>query len=116
MARGLDVPGDYKRWMNHADMPRQGDLDGCGNLSRRALNEFVDWFLAVAIDQINFMSKLFDLDNLGERYEAYVRAHPKLKPQAALVLRDILKRGNLARGEVGRVTGLLVHASSTEFK
>ena len=40
LARGLDSRGDYKRMMDHADMPRQGDLDGRGNLSRRAL---ADW-------------------------------------------------------------------------
>jgi Fic family protein len=37
LARGLESRGDYKRMMDHADMPRQGDLDGRGNLSRRAL-------------------------------------------------------------------------------
>jgi hypothetical protein len=34
--------------MDHADMPRQGDPDGRGNLSRRALAEFTAWFLRVA--------------------------------------------------------------------
>jgi Fic family protein len=31
LARGLTSRGDYKRMMDHADMPRQGDLDGRGN-------------------------------------------------------------------------------------
>jgi Fic family protein len=106
LARGLEGPGDYKRWMDHADMPRQGDLDGRGNLSLRALTEFVEWFLAVMLDQIRFMTKLFDLENLGARYDAFVASQLMLKPAAAIVLRDILKRGKLARGEVARVTGL----------
>ena len=36
LARGLESRGEYKRMMDHADSPRQGDLDGRGNLSRRA--------------------------------------------------------------------------------
>src|SRR5690606_23927766 len=47
LARGLDRPTDYKRMMNHADMPRQDDLDGQGSLSLRALTEFNLWFLRV---------------------------------------------------------------------
>src|SRR5580692_10923796 len=54
LARGLESRGEYKRMMDHADMPRQGDLDGRGNLSQRALGEFVFWFLRVALDQVQF--------------------------------------------------------------
>ena len=48
LARGLESRSEYKRMMDHADMPRQGDPDGRGNLSRRALAEFTAWFLRVA--------------------------------------------------------------------
>src|SRR5262249_40090868 len=44
LARGLGDTGEYKRMMDFADEPRQGDLDGRGNLSRAALVEFVTWF------------------------------------------------------------------------
>jgi hypothetical protein len=37
LARGLEIRGEYKRMMDHAAMPRQGDLAGRGNLSRSAL-------------------------------------------------------------------------------
>lgn len=53
--------------MDHADMPRQGDVDGRGNLSRRALVDFTTWFLSDCLDQVRFMSGLFDLENLGLR-------------------------------------------------
>ena len=56
--------------MDHADTPRQGDLDGRGNLSQRALNEFVLWFLKVCQDQLTFMSDLFELDTLARRLRA----------------------------------------------
>ena len=64
LARGLDSRTEYKQMMDLADTPRQGDVDGRGNLSERALIEFVTWFLRVALDQVTFMSELFDLDNL----------------------------------------------------
>ena len=105
LARGLDSRGDYKRMMDHADMPRQGDLDGRGNLSRRALADFSAWFLKVCLDQITFMTGLFALDTLVERLKIYV-ARRQLKPGAFALLEQILQRGELARGEAGRVTGL----------
>jgi hypothetical protein len=36
LARGLNAPSEYNQMMDLADMPRQGDLDGRGNLSLRA--------------------------------------------------------------------------------
>src|SRR5277367_5888257 len=71
LARGIDSRGDYKRMMDYADTPRQGDLDGRGNLSLKALNEFTVWFLRVCLDQVTFMSGLFALDTLVERLRHY---------------------------------------------
>ena len=36
LARGLNSRQEYKQMMDHADMVRQGDLDGRGNLSQGA--------------------------------------------------------------------------------
>jgi len=105
LARGLDSRGDYKRMMDHADMPRQGDLDGRGNLSRRALAEFTVWFLKVCLDQVTFMSGLFALDTLVDRMKLYVDRRA-LKPGAFAILEQVLQRGELPRGEAGRVSSL----------
>ena len=72
LARGLHSRGDYKRMMDHADTPRQGDLDGRGNFSRRALTDFTAWFLKVCLDQITFMDSLLELDTLVDRPKMYV--------------------------------------------
>ena len=106
LARGLESRGDYKRMMDHADMPRQGDLDGRGNLSQRALTEFIHWFLRVCLDQVSFMSSLFDLDTLARRLRSYVERSDTLRPQAARLLEEALIRGTLERGDVPRITGL----------
>jgi Fic family protein len=105
LARGLTSRGDYKRMMDHADMPRQGDLDGRGNLSRRALDEFIVWFLKVCLDQVTFMTGLFALDTLVERLRHYV-ARRDMKPGALALLEQALQRGELPRGDADRVTGL----------
>jgi Fic family protein len=106
LARGLESRGDYKRMMDHADMPRQGDLDGRGNLSQRALIEFTLWFLRVCLDQVTFMSSLFELDALARRLRTYVERSEKLKPEAGRLLEEALFRGEFERGEVSRITGL----------
>ena len=106
LARGLESRADYKQMMDRADSPREGDLDGRGNLSQKALQEFVLWFLRVCLDQITFMSGLFELDRLAERLKAYVLRSQDLKPEAVALLQEALIRGQFERGEVGRITGL----------
>jgi Fic family protein len=105
LARGLERPTDYKRMMDHADTPRQGDLDGRGNLSLRALTEFVVWFLRVCFDQADFMSSLFDLSTLSERLRAYARQADMPAP-AGRLLEQALMRGEIARGDVADILGL----------
>lgn len=106
LARGLESRGEYKQMMDHADRPRQGDLDGRGNLSQRALVDFTRWFLHVCIDQVTFMAGLFDIDTLARRLRLFVERHDRLKPQAARLLEEALIRGEVERGEAPRITGL----------
>ena len=106
LARGLENRSEYKSMMDHADMPRQGDLDGRGNLSQRALNEFVLWFLKVCQDQLTFMSDLFELETLIRRLRAFVDRSETLKPETARLLEEALIRGEFERGEASRITGL----------
>jgi Fic family protein len=105
LARGLESRGDYKRMMDHADMPRQGDLDGRGNLSLRALGDFTAWFLKVCLDQVIFMGGLFALDTLADRLRLYVERR-RLKPEAFDLLEQALQRGELPRGDASRITAL----------
>ena len=92
--------------MDYADTPRQGDLDGRGNLSQRALIEFTLWFLRVCLDQITFMAGLFELETLMRRLRAYVDRSDRVRPEAKRLLEEALIRGEFERGEVPRITGL----------
>jgi Fic family protein len=105
LARGLGDAGEYKRRLDDADSPRRGDLDGRGNLSLEALIEFVTWFCRVALDQVTFMAELFDLDSLEARLGHYVEQTLRLDEGAAALPLEVLRRGELARGEAPRVIG-----------
>jgi len=105
LARGLESRGEYKRMMDHADMPRQGDLDGRGNLSRKSLAEFTAWFLRVCLDQVTFMTGLFALDTLVDRLRLYVDRRT-WRPEAWLLLERVLQQGEVPRGDAARIAGL----------
>lgn len=106
LARGLNDRGEYKRMMDLADSPRQNDLDGRGNLSLKALEEFVTWFCQVALDQLAFMSQVFDLDSLAARLDIYVTRDLGLSPHATQLVHALLQRGEMPRGDAGPVTSL----------
>lgn len=105
LARGLTSRQEYKQMMDYADMPRQGDLDGRGNLSQKALMAFITWFLEVCLDQVTFMGNLFEFDHLAGRLKLYVERQ-SLKPQAFHILERVLLQGEMPRGEAERITGL----------
>lgn len=98
LARGLESRDEYRMMMDNADSPRRGDLDGRGNLSAAALEEFCTWFLSVALDQIRFSSFMFDLDRLESRYRSLVRdvVDDKHAPELAAA---VLRHGSMDRGD-----------------
>jgi Fic family protein len=106
LARGLESRTEYKSMMDATDAPRRGDLDGRGTLSLAALEAFTEWFLRVALDQLRFMSGLFDLNTLAARLNRMVAGHELLKPESVAVLTETLMRGEIDRGEAPRITGL----------
>ena len=76
LARGLESRGEYKRMMDeykrmmdYADTPRQGDLDGRGNLSQRALHDFGHSLVSARLPGSGPRSRqvCFDLDSLAGR-------------------------------------------------
>ncbi|MGE4339241.1 MAG: Fic family protein [Pigmentiphaga sp.] len=106
LARQVD---EYQRHLQACDAPRQGDLDGRGPLSETALAAFVRFFLSSCIDQVDFMAKLMRPDELERRVaiwtEEQIRAS-LLPPKSDIVLKAILYRGSIERGEIGPLVGL----------
>ena len=105
LARGLADRTDYKRMMDFADTPRESDRDGRGNLSQRALTEFILWFLHVCTDQVKFMSGLFELSQLTRRLRLYAENNAGLGPDVGRLLEEAALRGEFERGDVAKILG-----------
>lgn len=111
--RGLARQRDkYYVMLANADMARQGDLDGRGNLSEKMLREWCEFFIDVADDQVTFMTGMLKLDALRERiatlmvvrsessqFENYTR-------EATLALHHVLVAGPVSRGDFCKMTGM----------
>ncbi len=104
IARGLAQNiKDYKDHLSNCDLTRRNDLDGRGNLSEEALADFIEFFLKVCIDQIDFMEQIMQPDLLRTRILRWVREEiemGKLSPQAFQILEAVLYRGEIPRGEM----------------
>ncbi|MBQ68877.1 hypothetical protein CL689_02325 [Candidatus Saccharibacteria bacterium] len=99
---------NYKGALNNADMPRNGDYDGRGNLSTRQLAEFVDFSFDCALDQIGFMRKTLDMDGIKDRVVLALsllvgaeRAAPMAK-----IFTMCMQNGQMGRGDLLLTTGL----------
>ncbi|MFZ2315620.1 MAG: Fic family protein [Gammaproteobacteria bacterium] len=107
IARGLARNADrYKQHLADCDLTRRNDLDGRGNLSQEALEAFTKFFLEICIDQVIFMEKLMQPDQLRTRIILWAKEEIELKklpPQTLLILEKILYRGEISRGELPEI-------------
>ena len=106
MARNVDR---YKELLANCDRTRRNDLDGRGNLSEEALVEFTRFFLKICIDQVDFMEKLVQPNELRPRIQLWVQEQVRFKrinQKAGLLLDAILYRGEVPRGDVAQILGL----------
>lgn len=111
MNRGLARNRDqYYANLSAADHPRQGDLDGRGNLSERMLHQWCQWFIEVARDQLNFMEKMLDFSKVKANIDAlitYRSSHDKkIRREAILPLYHLYLAGPTPRGEFLQMTGM----------
>ncbi|MFU8862008.1 MAG: Fic family protein [Cyclonatronaceae bacterium] len=115
ISRGLARRSDeYRQYLAGADAGRKGDFDGRGNLTEEGLNRFCTFYFEVAIDQISFMRELLELEKLRERILGYANLRSEhlipdedpLRHEARYVLAEVMMRGQIARGEVMRISGL----------
>jgi Fic family protein len=120
VSRGLARSREsYRAHLAAADAPREGDLDGRGNLSDRTMTKFCQFFLEVCLDQATFMNRVLALTEFLDRLEKYVHLREArmvpaptktqvnaLRVEVAPVLREVAIRGEIARGEVFRLIGM----------
>ena len=109
VARGLARSvNEYKSLLMAADSPRRSDLDGRGNLSQAALDNFCRYFLRVSVDQVEYMGSILRPAELLRRMEIYVEEETRAGrlPQGSYaLLREALIAGEVERGQAPALTG-----------
>lgn len=99
LARNVDA---YKGHLAACDLPRRNDLDGRGHLSEETLTQFTTFFLTTCIDQVAFMERLMQPDQLRTRILLWAEEEirmGKLPPKSGAILEAVLYRGEIPRKE-----------------
>lgn len=87
---------EYYAALAAADGPRRNDFDGRGALSLAALEEWCDFVVRVALDQIAYMRSLLMPATLTERLHAYA-AFRGFREGGAELLATLVSRGAMSR-------------------
>jgi Fic family protein len=120
ISRGLAFKNEeYYSALHNADHERWGDYDGRGHLSNKFLAEFCEFFLKAAIDQVEYMSSLLEIDSALDRISNYIdlmASRKKLKPEAEYILTEAFLKGKVGRGEALRLTGKKESTARTIMK
>lgn len=113
----------YKSLLSAADEIRVSDYDGRGNLTNKGLYRLVDFMLDVAVDQINYMKSVLVIKELSQRIENYVEFSRKkmyridpLPKHTDRLLKELLIKGTIKRGEVEKIIGTKQTVASTLVK
>lgn len=108
ISRGLARNNElYKSKLANADSKRRGDYDGRGNLSNNALVEFCKFFLEIAIDQVEYMSRILETDSMVRRLEGLAELlviKKNVKKESKYILVDLFVKGSISKSDVMRIT------------
>lgn len=105
LARNVDA---YKMHLAACDQTRRNDLDGRGHLSEENLAEFTRFFLTTCIDQVIFMERLMQPDQLRARILLWAEEEIRLDhlpPKSGSLLEAVLYRGELPRADAANIVG-----------
>ena len=120
ISRGLARNSDeYKRYLAHADMLKQGQRDGKGVLSSQALASYVNFMLDIALDQVAYMNEHLKLNMLTSKIELYVqRANDgllgiePLPKHSEKIFKHLLLSGECVRGKIPEIIGMKERTAS----
>jgi Fic family protein len=109
IARGLARNvATYKMHLAACDQTRRNDLDGRGHLSEENLAEFTRFFLTTCLDQVAFMERLMQPQQLRARILLWAEEEirlDKLPPKSGAILEAVLYRGELPRADTAGIVG-----------
>lgn len=103
---------NYYAHLINADQDRQGDFDGRGVLTEKGLVEFIEFFMHVCLDQINFMAGMLDIPSFEARLAQMLAAEStkeesrSLKVEAAAPLAYLGTVGSMDRTRFKGMMGL----------
>jgi Fic family protein len=109
----------YYAHLANADLARQGDLDGRGNLSEAFLILWIDYVLDTCIDQASFMKQALSFESVLPRLEACLTYESKVEKQGVRqeslrALHYLFVTGSeLSRGEFKMMMGLGERSATT---
>lgn len=112
---------DYYRVLAMADSPREGDLDGRGQMSQKHYFAFIEFMLDVCHDQVDYMTAALDNGKVRERVIRAFNYNEKIlqagvKPECAPPVIALLLQGSLPRNEFKTFTGLNPRIASAELR
>lgn len=112
---------DYYTLMANADRPREGDLDGRGQLSLKHYLAFIRFMLDVCLDQIDYMTEALDPARMRERIERLFKYHErlnaaKIRPGSAAAVHALLSLGTMPRATFKTFLGLSERLAIEELK
>jgi hypothetical protein len=115
---------EYAAVLAETGTPRLDPGNTGGGASERALVAFCRLLLEIALDEIRWMRSALSVETLEARVLGYAALRegghipgtpamggqdggtPGLRSEAGLLLREVLLRGEVGRGEITRITGL----------
>lgn len=122
LARGLARRHEeYYRMLALADRPREGDLDGRGQMSRRHYFGFIEFMLDVCHDQIDYMTAALNREALRERVTRAFKYNERLlqlkvRPESGPAVLALILQGAMPRNELKVFTGLTPRPAIDELQ
>lgn len=121
LSRGLARRhAEYYRVLAMADKPREGDLDGRGQMSEKHYFAFLEFMLDVCHDQIDYMTAAL---NRTRMYGRLIRSFKnselildkRIRPESGPAVAALLLQGKMLRSDFKTFTGLSERPATDEL-
>ncbi|PAU61073.1 cell filamentation protein Fic [Pseudomonas indica] len=111
---------DYYRVLAMADRPREGDLDGRGQMSQRHYFAFIEFMLDVCHDQVDYMTAALNRRRMHERLIRAFKNNERIlelgiRPESGPAVAALLLQGSMPRSDFKVFTGLSARPAIDEL-
>lgn len=101
ISRGLhEHATEYVKYLDMYEYTQEGELWNNGQLSKRSANQYIRFMLEVALEQIDYVKEHLSIDKFHQNIQNYLHLSDKVSFKHELVLKELLLRGEIRRGEV----------------